>query len=226
MSAWLTARPGRRVEIDDTLDPLLCRILDGIEALGATVEVYILPTSACGTTVLCLGLGDGANYPGVTIGLGTDLDSRAALRQAVLELGQTGPYLRRMMRANALPVPDDPSSVTEMLHHAAYYFPRERAPVFDPLRNSDTPLALRDMAEGEAKRSLLSCATGLDAAGIRVALVDVTSADVARGHFCVMRAVSPDLQSIWYGHGFERLPVERIRKLAPARDIPTIHPIW
>lgn len=226
MAAWLTATRGRRVELDDTLDPLLRCVLDGIDALGAAVEVYILPTSVCGTTVLCLGLGDGDRYPGATIGLGADLDARSALRQAILELGQTGPYLRRLMRSNALPIPDDPSSVSEMLQHAAYYFPRERATVFNRLRNGDAPLALRDLAEGVAKRSLVNCASELDAAGVRVALVNVTSADVATGPFSVVRAVSPDLQSLSYGYGLERNPVERIRTLKLASEIPAIHPIW
>jgi len=225
MAAWLTARPGQRVVLDDTLDPLLRGVLDGIEALGANVEVYILPTSVCGTTVLCLGLGDGEQYPGVTIGLGADLDSRSALRQAILELGQTGPYLRRMMRSNALPTPENPSSVREMLQHATYYFPRERATAFNRLRNTDAPLALRDLPEGP-QRSLGNCAAELDAAGIRVALVDVTSADVATGPFSVMRAVSPELQSLSYGYGLERNPVERIRLLKLASEIPAIHPIW
>jgi ribosomal protein S12 methylthiotransferase accessory factor len=225
MAAWLTGIHGRRVALDDTLDPSLRSVLSGVEGLGATVEVYILPTSVCGTTVLCLALGDGDQYPGATIGLGADLDSRSALRQAILELGQTGPYLRRMMRSEALPIPDGPSCVREMLQHATYYFPRERATVFNRLRSSEAPLALRDLVKGP-KRSLLSCASELDAAGIRVALVDVTSADVATGPFRVMRAVSPDLQSLSYGDGLERSQVERIRRLGVASDIPAIHPIW
>ena len=61
----------------------------------------------------------------------------------------------------------------------------------------------------------------LEDAGVRVALVDVTSADVATGPFSVMRAVSPDLQPIWFGHG-----LERIHKLEIATDVPPINPIW
>jgi len=226
MTAWLTATPGRRILIDDSLDPSLRRVLKGVEALGATVEVYILQTSVCGVTVLCMGLGDGEEYPGATIGLGADLDSRAALRQAVLELGQTGPFLQRMMCSRALPAPDDPSAVREMLQHAAYYFPRERATAFDRLRNNDAPIALRDLAEGVSKRSLSSCASELNAAGVRIALVDVTSADVATGPFTVVRAISPDLQTISYGYGLESQPVERIRIRGLASEIPPIQPIW
>lgn len=225
MAAWLSATSGQRVQLDDTLDPLLRSVLEGIESLGAQVEVYVLPTSVIGTTVLCLALGDGDQYPGVTFGLGSDLDAHSAMRQAILELGQTGPYLRRMMRSKALPIPEDPRSVREMLDHAAYYFPRERATAFNSLRSDRATVALRDL-ESSADRSLNSCASELDAAGVRVALVNVTSADVARGPFSVVRAVSTDLQTIWYGYGLERLPVERVRRMGVATDIPPINPIW
>jgi ribosomal protein S12 methylthiotransferase accessory factor len=219
MATWLTAHPTQRLQLDDTLDPLLLTVLKGIEGLGATVEVYSLPASVVGTTVLCLALGDGDQYPGVTFGLGCDLDPTAALRQAVLELGQTGPYLLRMMRLGVLKPAEDPGGVREMLDHAAYYFPKERATAFDRLRSHET-IALRDL-KSVAKRSLKDCAAALAKAGVRVALVDVTSADVATGPFSVMRAVSPDLQPIWYGYG-----LERIHKLKVADDVPPINPIW
>jgi len=220
MSTWLTASPTQRIQLDDTFDPLLRTVLEGIEVLGATVEVYRLPASVIGTTVLCLALGDGDQYPGVTFGLGCDLDPRGALRQAVLELGQTGPYLRRMMRSKTLKPAEDPSGVREMLDHAAYYFLKERASAFDCLRSQET-ISLREM-KSVAKRSLEDCKAALDEASVRVALVDVTSADVATGPFSVMRAVSPDLQPIWYGYGLDRIH----HKLKTARDVPPINPIW
>jgi thiazole/oxazole-forming peptide maturase SagD family component len=226
MSAWFLGCPARRVELDDTLDPLLGGVIDGIEGLGAVVEVYVLPTSACGTTVLCLGLGDGERYPGVTIALGADLDARAALQQAVLELGQTGPHLRRMMQSSAVPVPPNAASVREMLDHAAYYFPLERAQAFDRLRGNVAPIALRDVAKQGPSSSLTACVSALDAAGVRVAVVDVTPPDVATGPFRVVRAVSPDLQPISHGYGLERQPVRRIRDRGLASNVPAIHPIW
>jgi ribosomal protein S12 methylthiotransferase accessory factor len=220
MSTWLTASPTQRIQVDETLDPLLRTVLEGIEVLGATVEVYRLPASVIGTTVLCLALGDGNQYPGVTFGLGCDLDPRAALRQAVLELGQTGPYLRRMMQSGRLKAAEHPSGVREMLDHAAYYFPKERASAFDRLRSKET-VSLREI-QTVATRLLEDCAAALDEAGVRVALVDVTSADVATGPFSVMRAVSPDLQPIWYGYGLDRIH----HKLKIASDAPPINPIW
>ena len=225
MASWLTGRSAERIELDDTIDPLLRQVIEGIERLGAEVEIYTLPTSVIGTTALCLAFGDGENYPGVTFGLGCDLEPRGALKQAILELGQTGPYLRRMMQSKVLTAPVDPTAVREMLDHAAYYFPRERAAAFDRLRSHKPNLRLSDL-KNIGTRSLPDCVSALKEAGVRVALIDVTSADVATGPFSVMRAVSQDLQPIWYGYGLERIPVERIRKMRVATDVPPINPIW
>jgi ribosomal protein S12 methylthiotransferase accessory factor len=226
MAAWLTGRPGLRIEVDDTLDAPLRQVLDGVEACGASVEIYVLPASACGTTILCLAVGDGVNYPGATIGLAADLDARSALRQALLELAQTGPYLQRMMHTRQLAVPKQPSAVQNMLDHAAYFFPSDRAQAFNRLRSVNAPLALRDLRNETPKRSLADCGLALNATGVRVALVDVTSADVSTGPFQVFRAVSPNLQPIWYGYGFERQLVARFRNLGLANEAPDIHPIW
>jgi ribosomal protein S12 methylthiotransferase accessory factor len=225
MATWLAGRPGHRIKLDNHIfDPLLWRVIQGLERLGATVELYVLPTCVYGTTVLCLGLGDGVQYPGATIGLGCDLDVQLAVKQAILELGQTGPFLRRMMRAGHLSVPSEPSEVQEMLHHAAYYFSKERVNLLDRIRYGGGNINLRDITNNASGRSLFQCASDLKTLGIRVALIDVTSSDVATGPFRVMRAVSPDLQNIWYGYGLEYQPVERIRKLGVIKGIP-VHPI-
>ena len=88
------------------------------------------------------------------------------------------------------------------------------------MRSDNTSVHLGDL-KTFTKRSLQDCAVALDEAGVRMALVDVTSCDVATGSFSVMRAVSPDLQPIWYGYG-----LERINKVKAASDVPPINPIW
>lgn len=226
MAAWLTGAPGRRIVVDDTLDPALASVLRGIEALGVAVELYVLPTSVCGTAMVCLGLGDGETWPGVTMGLGADLDPGEAARQAILELGQTGPYLTHMLRSGRLRIPPDPESVETMLDHAAYYFSADRAAAFDGLRSSADDVSLGFLPTGGEERSLDACAAALRDAGVRVALVDVTSPDIWMSPFRVVRAVSPDLQPISYGYGFERAPVERLRGRLLTEGRPPIHPIW
>lgn len=222
MTSWLCKRPGRILRTDATLDPDLAAILDGVAALGAQVELVLLE-SACGIpTIACLAFGDGMSWPGVTFGLGADPDPRNALRQAILELGQTGPHLRRMMQS-AQPIPKAASDVSDMLDHARYYFSPERARAFDYLRDDSDACGLTDLPPG-AERSLTRCLDTLAESNIRVALVDVTSADVGMTGLVVMRAVSPDLQPISFGYGLDRLPVPRLQALGARTS--DISPIW
>ena len=165
--------------------------------------------------------------------LGTSLDGAGALAQAILELGQTGPHLAGLMRRDTLTAPGEPSDVVNMLDHAAFYFPADRASAFNALRKDRATLPLnallkdaRVAKEGDAGARLEALRTELRAAGIRVAIVDVTSTDVARGPFVVRRAVSPDLQPISYGHGLDREPSRRVRQVGLAAYVPPVHPIW
>ena len=225
MVAWITGARAIRVTIDDSLEPALREVLDGIEAQGGSVELRLLPTSSCGTVVICLAVGDGEAWPGFTFGLAADLAPAGAVRKAVLELGQTGPHLARLMRSGSLAVPSDEQGVRDLMDHAAFYFPAARVSAFDTLRADGESISLSALTAWEGEQSLDACASGLTAARIRVALVDVTAPDVATGPFRVVRAVSPDLQPLSYGYGLERVPVERVRNRALAGARP-IHPIW
>jgi thiazole/oxazole-forming peptide maturase SagD family component len=226
MTAWITRRPAERIILDDSLESHFASIIEGFERLGATVEIYRLPTSVCGTTILGLALGDGKRYPGVTLGLGTDLDARSAFGKALLELAQTGPHLRRMMLSGAWPVPKCPSDVQAMLDHAAYYFPAERRSELDWLRRGESSIKLGELRGSNQRTGIEACASALDAASVRVALADVTSPDVALSPFRVVRAVSPDLQPLWYGYGFERLNTRRLDLSPCVAPNCGIHPIW
>jgi ribosomal protein S12 methylthiotransferase accessory factor len=226
MSAWLTGESSRPIELDDSLDPALRDALAGIASLGGTIQLRLLAPSACGTTVIALAFGDGERWPGVVVGLAADLDPALALRGAILELCQTGPHLRRLLRSGSLAVPPTPEAVHTMLDHAAYYFPAARATAFNALLADDNPVRLASLGPATTGRSRAECAAALAQAGVRVAIVDVTAPDVAMSSFRVVRAVSPHLQSISFGHGLDRAPVERIRSRAQQSEAPPIHPIW
>ncbi|WP_018686459.1 YcaO-like family protein [Actinokineospora enzanensis] len=224
MTAWRTSARGRYVELDETLDAETADIVDALRGRGPAVEVYLLPTSRYGTTAVALALGDGRRWPGVALGLGADRSPRAAIRTAVLELAQTAPHLAGLLRDRQLVVPARPEAVREMVDHAAFYFPTNRIAAFDRLRCGGTT-RLADLPEPAFDTSVADLAGQLGRAGARVAVVDVTSPDVATSPFRVVRAVSPDLQPISYGHGNDRAPVARLRHSgAQLRDV--VHPIW
>lgn len=224
LAAWLTGECGRRVRIDGALDPSLARVVEAIQSLGASVELYLLP-SVCGVSLLCIAFGNGRAWPGATIGLAADLDPGSAARGAILELGQTGPRLRHMLRSGAGHIPDCPEEVKDLIDHATFYFPPENARAFDRVRGSARRISLSSLPSPN-DRSLDACAASLEAAQIRVAVVDVTSSDLATGPFRVVRAVSPDLSPLSYGYGLERLPVKRIRSRVNRVDVPPVHPMW
>jgi ribosomal protein S12 methylthiotransferase accessory factor len=244
MTSWRCKVPGQCIPISHGLDPDLADVVKGIQALGATVELILLPSISGYPTALCLAFGDGINWPGVTLGLGTDPNVHAAVRQAILELGQTGPYLRRLMQNQACTVPAAAQDVRQMLDHASYYFPAARASAFDYLRRNWSPGSLAGYPVGHSKdypqpfsadrsqapeRSLSACSRALAASGVRVALVDVTSSEIATTPFRVMRAISPDLQGISFGYGLDREPVPRLVALGTLGEAASdleIAPIW
>jgi thiazole/oxazole-forming peptide maturase SagD family component len=225
MAAWHTGGKGRYVELDDTLDVDLRAIVDALTKQGTKVEVYLLSTSVYGVTAVALAIGDGKRWPGVTLGLGADRSPRAAIRSALMELAQTAPHLATLLRERAYAVPQQAEDVREMLDHAAFYFPADRVVAFDRLRCGGTS-RLRDLVEPVPETSVADLAGVLGAANIRVAVVDVTSPDVAMGPFRVIRAVSPDLQPISYGYGNDRSLVPRLRDRALPANRRHVHPIW
>lgn len=225
MSCWRSKQSGQHIRLDQALDSDLLGVINGIREFGAEVELVLL-LSACGyPTALCLAFGDGVNWPGVTLGLGADPDAGAAVRQAILELGQTGPYLRRLMRQKTYATPANKHQVKQMLDHASYYFPAERGSAFDYLRCANHSCSLADFPKG-AERSLSACARALAMSGIRIALVEVTSPDIAMAQFHVVRAISPDLQAISFGYGLDRQPVPRLAQFNTAISRNEIVPIW
>ena len=100
-----------------------------------------------------------------------------------------------------------------LLDHALFYAPAERAVAFDWLRSTPHAVDVTELAE-PTDLSLAECARRVEAAGVRVAVVDVTSPDVALGPFRVVRALAPGLQPLHIGVGFEHLANPRLKALA------------
>ena len=104
-----------------------------------------------------------------------------------------------------------------MLDHAAYFFPPERCSPFDRLFRSDPALSVQRSAIGRS-----DVAATLRQRGIRVAVVDLTTPDVATGPFRVVRAVSPDLMALTFGGGLERLPPARVAAMQVTGSVPAL----
>ena len=224
MNTWLARRPGRKVLLDDAADAGTREVVRQWHEQGVDVELFLLDAGLGIPVVICVGVGDGRRWPGVAVGLGADLNPVAAARKAILEFGHTAPYLRRLMRERASRIPRRPDQVRSIIDHALYYAPAGRARAIAFLRGGGDPFRLSEFPHPD-EISLEVCVARLKAAGVRVAAVDVTSADVAGGPFRVVRAFGTDLQPLDFGFNLRRQANPRLKALRVDRMNPHPHPL-
>ncbi len=153
MISWLARLPGRRIALDDSIDPGTREVARQIAERGARLELYLLDVGLAVPTILAVGFGDGRRWPGATVAMAAHLSPRAAIRKAVLEQGHVGPYLRRLMIEGNQIIPERPEDVRTLSDHAIYYFPPSRASAFAFLDAGEpTPAACLEGARGSVAR--------------------------------------------------------------------------
>ncbi len=223
MISWLARLPGRRIDLDGSVDPDTREVARQLGAHGARLELYLLDVGLGVPTVVSVGFGDGRRWPGATVAMAAHQSPRAAVRKAVLEQAHVGPYLRRHMIEGTLRIPERPEDVRSLIDHAAYYFPPSRAGAFTFL-GAGEPARASDLAEPDdlSPAALVAC---VRAADLRIAVVDVTSPDLAGTPFRVARALGPDFQQIHFGHRFARLGNPRLLAMAQDGINPDPHPM-
>jgi ribosomal protein S12 methylthiotransferase accessory factor len=226
MLFWLARLPGRRIS-EDGADPVVLDALACVQRLGACTELYLLDAGTNHPTVVCLGLGDGRSWPGITIGLGTDARIDVALRKAVLEHGHYGPYVRRLMRDGRHAPVTTPDDVRTGIDHALYYTDPAKASALDAFRgDSQMQTSLSDLRSAyQQPATVAACVRELHAAGIRAAAVEVTSPDVALSPLRVIRAFGTYMQPIHFGTFNRRLQNPRLRVRLHDQPEPLPHPI-
>ncbi len=224
MLTWYGRLPGRELILEGSLEPGLQSILLQIERKGASVKFYLIEGGIRIPTVLCIARGDGRTWPGMTLGLGTHLSLRIAVRKAILELGQTGPHFCAVMESGEEPVPVRPQDVTTFRQHALYYFPAQRGHALDFLGGGEVPLQMSSVAETD-DTSLSGLLRLLNEARIRIAIADVTTSDLRQTPFRVARALGTNIQQIHCGFGRERMNNPRLKALLRGPANSAIHPL-
>lgn len=225
MLTWRARLPGRRLLLDDTVPRTTREVVRQVAERGVDVELFLLDGGLGLPVVACLGLGDGLRWPGVAVGLGAHWNARAAVRKAALEMAMIGPYISRLQADQPHRIPRTPAQVHTTTDHGLYYAParRKRAVAFlSKGRRRALPMA----ALPEPRRpSLPAYARRLAAAGVRIALVDVTSSDLLDGPFRVVRAVGTNMQPLDFGFTCERTASPRLTGLLRGRANAQPHPL-
>ena len=223
MIAWLARRPGRRVLLDASVDAGAREAARELEEQGVRVELYLLDADVGVPTVICVGYGDGERWPGATVSMAAHLHARVAVAKALLEQGHLGAYLCRLVAEGRRAIPERPEDVVTLEDHALYYVPSHRVAAFAFLgAGGDVAAADLPAPEGVGIAALVR---RLSAATLRVAIVDVTSPDLAGTPLRVARAVGPGFQQIHFGHRLARLGNPRLLALAPHGINPDPHPM-
>jgi ribosomal protein S12 methylthiotransferase accessory factor len=223
MISWLARLPGRTIVLDDSVDPGAREVARELAERGARLELHLLDVGLGVPTVVSIGFGDGERWPGATVAMAAHPSPARAIRKAVLEQGHVGPYLRRLMIERAKPVPESPEDVRTLDDHARYYFPPSRAAAFAFLgRGGEIRAASLEEPE---RPSLDLLVERIRRAGLRVAVVDLTSPDLRATPFRVVRALGPDFQQIHFGHALGRLGNPRLLAMAPSGLNPDPHPM-
>ena len=167
--------------------------LAGAERIEASErrEIYLIDTSGPLFAAACVGLGEG-----ITLGLGAGRICEDAIEKAILEHGQTAPYL--IKRWKEKPV----SQILTLEDCALYYCDPAHREEFDQWR----------LGAGRATPDVNPlCAKP------RIAIADLTPPELQASPFRVVRALGQGLQPIEYGAAFQRLPTPRLSALLKDR---------
>jgi ribosomal protein S12 methylthiotransferase accessory factor len=210
MITWMARKPAVGVVKEEGLETGVREVIRQLREVGCDPIMYLLSAGVDICVVACVGRGNGRDWPGATISLAAHLKPSIAVRKAVLEQGHAGTYIRQLMLKGEKPIPSEPREIRTLADHALYYVPPKRRKAFSFLE-ADEPdtIDIRELPE-PADASIAECGRRLKFAGLKVALVDVTSPDLIDSPFRVVRALGANVQPIHFGYGLERLANPRL----------------
>ena len=192
--SWLALLPKRKVAAH-SIPPDSASLISHLASRGARTEVYLLAQDQAAVVAVAVAIGDGIEWPAFTLGLGAARNRSRAIGKALLELGQTGPFLARVWRRRESPLPIAPQDIKTLQDHALYYC---------------TSSHRGEFARWRATPNGLPTAAFTD---VRIAAVDLTPPELQISPFRVVRALARGLQTVSCGYGFQRLPCARLAAL-------------
>ncbi|MGR4854758.1 YcaO-like family protein [Streptomyces sp. LARHCF252] len=203
---WITRTAPVRLDLDGVDSPAIervARLVRDLQAHDLALGFYLLPAAGDVTVVLCLGLGDGRQWPGAIVGTAASVDPRSAVEKAALEQAYTALYLRDVL-ASGRRLPKSDAEVRTFLDHALRYAGAGTRRRLSFMVDTTRTVRLSDLP-GTGTSGQVSLRELVVRLGVPVAIADVTAGDVAATGVRVVRALSPDLQPLHCGTGLERL---------------------
>lgn len=201
LSSWIAQCNVVRVPMNDP-DPDVAEMLSQCERQGATIEIYLVAQGDPAYVAVCVGLGEGDRWPAVTLGLGAGNELRQAVMRAVLEHGQTGPFLADEWRLKPREISVTHQDVLNLQDQALYYCDPLHFGEFEKWRSGSRRINPTPRSDND----------------VRIAVVDLTPPELEDSPYRVVRAVARGLQPVSAGHGFERSHTKRLQTLLKGRQ--------
>jgi len=216
---WMNRLPAPEVDFSEVRG-LAADIRDHYESFGTRIRVFNLTTDIPIYVMMCVALDQTGEGPAAMVGLGCNLDPKAALLKSLLEICQTHPgEARRFKEGSPEKRPNKYEDVISLMDHSAFLMAPERLHEFSFLLDHgrhQSIESLPDFAAGDVKQDLDTCVNTLTKAGCRVGYADLTTADIVEFGIWVVRAIATGLQPMHFGFGEERLGGRRLYEVPKA----------
>lgn len=211
--AWMNRLSVAEIDLEG-LAGLPHHIHSFYRGLGIDIRVFNATSDIPVPVMMGFAIDKTGEGPASVIGLGCDLNPAAALKKALLEVCQgrvseTWRFRHRSKHQRVLKFED----VKKLEDHGAFFAEAENLPQLDFLLETSRRQQLDDipnLSQHDAETNLATCTRLLEAAGIKVAYVDLTTPDIAPLGLRVVRSVATGLQPIHFGYKQERLGGRRI----------------
>jgi ribosomal protein S12 methylthiotransferase accessory factor len=204
MESWTQRKPGIRILRDDQIMLESRQIIESIERLGASLELYLLPSRVTVPVVLCLGLGDGQRWPGISVTTAAGWNAQSAIHRAVIEHAYSCVHVRRTMLSSPEAIPKSAEDVRTFRDHALFYASIDRRASCAFWRTNSKSAVSITQIESWDNLSVQDKAHKLMGHGMRIAVVDVTSPDLRLTNIRVVRALSESAYQLVCGAGLQR----------------------
>ncbi|NTV38772.1 MAG: hypothetical protein HGA51_02270 [Demequinaceae bacterium] len=210
MVTWLGALPGREV-------PLPLRLAAEAEPLGAQCHVFDLTPAYSPVPVAAVAGGiDKSGVRRLSLGVACKPTWDEAVEKAYLEWNQGVLFAGLFGEHARVETPLDPSALRTFDEHAIYYTQHpelwDRLPLWGNAIPAPAPEA---EVRGDDAAVVSAITAAFEAHSIRAGWVDLTTIDARQVGLNVVRAVSPDLASIFAHQAWPHL--HRVEKAIPLR---------
>lgn len=197
MGHWHTATPSVRIGFDHRTRALESIVTRHWDRRAPDPEFHLLPSPDLpGFTVACLVRAGGAGQPAITLGLGADTSLTAAMYKALLEGTTLTALLDDAAPEDAAPNEDLFLDLESNVNH--YARPEHAHVVADRFAHCDTVSAadLPPDSTDDIRLTVRRYVAAFRETGKRLLYGDLTTPDVRRLGFHVLRAWSPDTLSL------------------------------